>query len=134
VENSGRKFVIYRSLAIPNRFELQLAFNDYAKRWLVVNGIPFDTQARRIAVEQPDVPIVRGAAILPRRGEPEYPWDAGEWYSVGDPDGYRKGHLRFVLRGLLTQGRWALVRMSDRGGVAQPPWLLVLLSRLTAQV
>lgn len=134
MENSGRKFVIYRSLVIPNRFELQLAFDDYMKRWLVVNGIPFDTEARRIAVEQPDAPIVRGGAIRSRRAEPKYPWDAGEWYSLGDRDGYRKGHLRFALRGALTHGRWALVRMSDRGGVAQPPWLLVLLSRPPAQV
>jgi len=134
VENSGRKFVIYRSLAVPNRFELQLAFDGYVKRWLVVNGIPFDARDRRIAVEQPEAPTFRGAAILSRRAEPEYPWDAGVWYSVGDPDGYRKGHLRFVLRGVLTHGRWALVRMSDRGGLAQPPWLLLLLSRPTARV
>lgn len=134
VENSGRKFVIYRSLTVLTRFELELAFNGFMKRWLVINGIPFDTQARRIAVEQPDEPIVRGVPILSHRAEPEYPWDAGVWYSVGDPDGYRKGHLRFELRGVLTHGQWALVRMSDRGGQAQPPWLLVLLSRPTARV
>lgn len=134
VENSGRKFVIYRSLAVLNRFELELAFNGFVKRWLVVSGILFATPARRIAVEQPDEPIVRGAAIVLHRAEPEYPWDAGVSYSVGDQDGYCNGHLRFELRGVLTHGRWSLVRMSDRGGQTQPPWLLVLLSRPAARV
>ncbi|WP_258956305.1 DNA polymerase ligase N-terminal domain-containing protein [Achromobacter aegrifaciens] len=100
------------------------------KRWTVINGVPLDSQARRIAVEQTPSPAVgrsrKGRGVLLRRsGEPVHEWDTGCWYPVGDASGYEMGHLRFTLRGAILRGRWALVRMSGRGPVLRPPWLLI---------
>ena len=108
------------------------------KRWRVIHGVPVDLQVRRIAVEQPHGSlsgkrITGRAAVFARNAEPVYTWDAGDWRQFGQSDGYRNGHLQFSLHGQLLRGRWALVRMSDRGGVVQPPWLLVLISTPNAQ-
>lgn len=131
--DNGRKFIVYRSLNQQERFDLLLEFDDAIRRWTVINGIPVDPQARRIAVEQPAVPAFgrkrRGHfAGFPRTGEPVSVWDAGEWFPVGDAGGDGVGHLRFRLQGALLQGRWALVRMSGSGAVERPPWLLILTS------
>lgn len=133
VSNGGR-FVIYRSLTRPERFELRLARGGLVNRWTVLYGVPVDLQTRRIAVEQPAVSAPtsgfnRRAAVFSRSSAPVYTWDAGIWYSVGDSDGYRMGHLRFCLHGLLLHGRWAL-RMSGEGAGKHPPWLLVLTAPL----
>ncbi|WP_366630344.1 DNA polymerase ligase N-terminal domain-containing protein [Achromobacter ruhlandii] len=125
-----RKFIVYRSLTHHERFELQLEMGEDMRRWTVINGIPLDPKARRIAVEQPAVPSVgrkrRGrTALSPLTGEPVSVWDAGEWFLAGDAGGYEAGHLRFRLQGALLQGRWALVRMSGSGAVERPPWLLI---------
>ncbi|WP_312992681.1 DNA polymerase ligase N-terminal domain-containing protein [Achromobacter animicus] len=130
VSNGGR-FVIYRSLIRPEQFELVLARGGLARRWKVLNGVPTDTKTRHIAVEQPTVcapyrRFSKRAAVFSRSPAPAYTWDAGIWYSVGDSEGYRSGHLRFCLRGLLLRGRWALVRMSGEGAGRHPPWLFVL--------
>ncbi|MCP2518648.1 hypothetical protein M5J07_27240 [Achromobacter mucicolens] len=103
------------------------------RRWTVINGIPVDPKARRIAVEQRALPAVgrtrRGrVAAMPRSRNPACVWDAGEWYPLGDAGGIDFGHLRFRLHGTRLQGRWALVRMSGGGVVDRPPWLLILTS------
>jgi bifunctional non-homologous end joining protein LigD len=47
-------------------------------------------------------------------------WDRGWWEPVGDPrPAYRKGSLKFILRGRKLKGGWALVRMRDKN------WLLI---------
>lgn len=131
--DNGRKFILYQSLVQGERFELLLEINDSMRRWSVLNGIPLDLQARRIAVEQPVTPEFRpqrtahiGAFL--HSGEPVSVWDAGEWYPVSDAGGYDVGHLRFGLQGALLRGHWALVRMSGSGAVERPPWLLMLTS------
>ena len=139
MENNGQRFVVYRSLAHPEWFELRLTMDGMMKCWRVRNGIPVDIQTRRIAVEEPPGPPSGKeppgrATASPRSQGPAYPWDAGVWYSIGHADGYRLGHLKFCLRGLLLHGEWALVRMSDQGGVIRPPWLLLLISPSHAQV
>jgi bifunctional non-homologous end joining protein LigD len=131
--DNGRKFIVYRSLSQQERFDLLLEFDDAMRRWTVINGMPDDPKARRIAVEQPAVPSVgrkrRGrTAVSPLSGEPVSVWDAGEWNLAGDAGGYEAGHLRFRLHGALLQGRWALVRMSGSGAVERPPWLLIFTS------
>ena len=128
-----RKFIVYRSLNQQERFELQLQMGEDMRRWTVINGIPDDPKARRIAVEQPAVPSVgrkrKGrTAVSPLSGEPVSVWDAGESYLAGDARGYEAGHLRFRLHGALLRGRWALVRMSGSGAVERPPWLLIFTS------
>lgn len=128
--DNGRRFVVYRCFIRRERFELQLEIGDVMKRWTVINGVPLDSQARRIAVEQTPSPAIgrrrKGRGVLLRRsGEPVHQWDAGYWYPVGDASGYEMGHLRFRLRGAILRGRWPLVRMSGRGAVLRPPWLLI---------
>jgi len=130
---SVQKFIVYRSLTHHERFELQLEMGEDKRRWTVINGIPFDPKARRLAVEHPAVPSAgrerrRRSALSPLTGEPVSVWDAGEWYLAGDEGGYEAGHLRFRLQGALLQGRWALVRMSGSGAVERRPWLLIFTS------
>ena len=53
-------------------------------------------------------------------------WDRGYWESDDPERGFKKGDLKFALRGEKLHGSWVLVRMKhDRDGGKRTNWLLI---------
>ena len=101
------------------------------KSWAVPKGPSYDPADKRMAVQVEDHPMAYN------RFEGQIPpgqygagkviiWDRGTWLPEGDAaEGYRKGKLKFELRGHKLQGRWTLVRMRGKDDAKKPAWLLI---------
>jgi len=123
-------FVIQKHWASRLHYDFRLELDGTMKSWAVPKGPSYDTRDRRMAVHVEDHPISYSdfEGTIP---EKQYGagkviiWDKGTWEPVGDPhEGYRKGNLKFQLRGHKMHGNWVLVRMKGRGE-KQEPWLLI---------
>ncbi len=126
----GSVFVIQKHWASRLHYDFRLELEGAMKSWAVPKGPSYDPRDKRMAVQVEDHPIAynefegtipdhqygAGKVII---------WDRGTWQPEGNPhQGYRDGNLKFTLHGHKMHGRWALVRMKDRGE-KQPAWLLI---------
>jgi bifunctional non-homologous end joining protein LigD len=125
------QYVIQKHWASRLHYDLRLEIAGTMKSWAIPKGPSFDPDEKRMAVQVEDHPLAyntfegqipanqygAGRVIL---------WDRGYWVADGDPsEGYRAGKLTFAIYGLKLHGRWALVRMRNRGTDKQPAWLLI---------
>ncbi|MDB5748519.1 MAG: ligD [Massilia sp.] len=124
-------FVIQKHWASRLHYDFRLELDGTMKSWAVPKGPSYDTHDKRMAVHVEDHPISYSdfEGTIP---EKQYGagkviiWDKGTWEPVGDPEeGYRKGNLKFRLRGHKMHGNWVLVRMKGRGDEKQEAWLLI---------
>jgi bifunctional non-homologous end joining protein LigD len=125
-------FVVQKHAATRLHYDFRLGWRGVLKSWAVAKGLSFYPGDKRLAVQVEDHPIEYGGfeGTIPKGqygGGSVMVWDFGDWEPDGDADeGFRKGHLKFELRGARLKGRWALVRMhgaADRNGKAN--WLLI---------
>lgn len=123
-------FVIQKHWASRLHYDFRLELDGTMKSWAVPKGPSYDSHDKRMAVHVEDHPISYSSfeGTIP---EKQYGagkviiWDKGTWHPIGDPhEGYRKGNLKFEMRGHKMHGRWVLVRMKGRGE-KQEPWLLI---------
>lgn len=128
---AARAFVIQKHWASRLHYDFRLELDGAMKSWAVPKGPSYDPAVKRMAVQVEDHPIAYNQfeGQIP---EGQYGagkviiWDEGTWAPVGDPrKGYREGHIKFDLRGVKMQGRWALVRLKGKDSEKQPPWLLI---------
>jgi bifunctional non-homologous end joining protein LigD len=125
-----RAFVIQKHWASRLHYDFRLELDGAMKSWAVPKGPSYDPHDKRMAVQVEDHPLAYNdfeGTIPPHQygAGKVIIWDKGTWQPDGDArKGYRDGHLKFTLHGHKMHGRWALVRMKDRGE-KQPPWLLV---------
>jgi bifunctional non-homologous end joining protein LigD len=133
---TGQSFVVQKHAASRLHYDFRLELDGVLKSWSVPKGPCFDPAAKRLAVQVEDHPIDYGGfeGIIPAGqygGGTVLLWDRGTWVPVGDPaKGLAAGHLKFDLSGQKLHGRWALVRMKPRPGVAgkrddDRSWLLI---------
>jgi bifunctional non-homologous end joining protein LigD len=129
-------YIIQKHAASQLHFDLRLELDGVMKSWAVPKGPSLDPSVRRLAMEVEDHPIEYNTfeGTIPQGeygGGTVMLWDRGSHeYAGEDPDpidglrrGYRKGDLKFLLRGERLQGSWALVRMRRERARAQ--WLLI---------
>jgi bifunctional non-homologous end joining protein LigD len=109
------------------------------KSWAVPKGPSLDPAVKRLAIQVEDHPIEYNAfeGTIPKGeygGGTVMIWDRGTYTAAAETDdpeaalheGYRKGDLKFVLRGKRLKGSWVLVRTrSRRGGSGRGQWLLI---------
>lgn len=128
----GWSFVIQKHHASHLHFDFRLELDGVLKSWAVPKGPCLDPSVKRLAVHVEDHPVEYGSfeGTIP---EGEYGggtvmlWDRGTWEPIGDPDeGYRKGRLKFMLRGEKLHGAWMLVRTgyAPRNDSNKTNWLL----------
>ncbi|GAB1718696.1 MAG: ATP-dependent DNA ligase LigD phosphoesterase module / ATP-dependent DNA ligase LigD polymerase module [Nitrosospira sp.] len=126
-----RVFVIQKHWATRLHYDFRLELEGAMKSWAVPKGPSFDPNDKRMAVHVEDHPIsynrFEGQIPAGQYGAGKVIiWDKGYWIPLEDPHkGYRDGKLKFELRGLKLKGKWTLVRMKNREGEKQEPWLLI---------
>ena len=126
-----RRFVIQKHDATRLHYDLRLEFGGVFKSWAVTRGPSLDPRDKRLAVEVEDHPLDYGdfEGTIPKGqygGGTVQLWDRGYWESDDPEKGFKKGDLKFTLRGDKLHGSWVLVRMrSDRDGGKRTNWLLI---------
>jgi bifunctional non-homologous end joining protein LigD len=126
-----RRFVIQKHDATRLHYDLRLEFDGVFKSWAVTKGPSLDPHDKRLAVEVEDHPLDYGdfEGTIPEGqygGGTVQLWDRGYWESDDPEKGFKKGDLKFTLRGDKLQGSWVLVRMRhDRNGGKRTNWLLI---------
>jgi len=122
-------FVIQKHAASRLHYDFRLELNGVLLSWAVPKGPSLDPNDKRLAMHVEDHPIEYGAfeGIIPPK---QYGagtvmlWDRGSWLPKDDPvAGYKKGKLKFELRGEKLQGGWTLVK-SHGGKFGDNAWLL----------
>lgn len=105
------QFVIQKHWASHLHYDFRLELDGSMKSWAVPKGPSYDPAEKRMAVQVEDHPMAYN------RFEGQIPpgqygagkviiWDRGTWLPEGDAaEGYRKGKLKFTLRGHKLQGR-----------------------------
>ncbi len=130
---AGLSFVIQKHAARRLHYDFRLELDGVLKSWAVPKGPSLDPGEKRLAVHVEDHPLDYGEfeGVIP---EGEYGggtvllWDRGTWIPADpDPDAaYRKGSLKFTLKGEKLHGKWALVRMGGKAAnERRENWLLI---------
>ena len=129
-DNGARTYVIQKHWARNLHYDFRLELDGTMKSWAVPKGPSLDSSDKRMAVHVEDHPIAyrNFEGVIPPK---QYGagkviiWDKGTWCPRGDArEGYRKGNLKFELRGFKLRGSWALIRMKGKEGKGDP-WLLI---------
>lgn len=132
-KKEGKKvFVIQKHNASHLHYDFRLELNGVLKSWAVPKGPTLDPKIKRLAIEVEDHPIDYASfeGIIP---EKQYGagivmiWDKGEWICEGNPiEAFKKGHLKFTLKGDKLKGQWHLIKVKSQPYSAkQNAWLLI---------
>jgi bifunctional non-homologous end joining protein LigD len=138
-QSSRLAYVIQKHAASRLHYDLRLELDGVMKSWAVPKGPSLDPSVKRLAIHVEDHPIEynRFEGTIPAGeygGGTVMIWDYGTYTAAGnegEPEaavraGYRKGELKFELRGKRLRGSWVLVRTKGRGARArQDQWLLI---------
>ncbi|QIB64188.1 DNA ligase D [Kineobactrum salinum] len=125
-------FVVQKHAASQLHYDFRLELEGTLKSWAVPKGPSLDPAVKRLAVQVEDHPLSY-ASFEGHIPEGQYGagdvivWDQGEWEPEGDAlEGYRKGRLRFSLRGRKLSGSWSLVRTGGgKKAAKKEQWLLL---------
>ena len=128
---AGGIFVIHKHAATRLHYDLRLEHDGVLWSWAVTRGPSLLPGEKRLAIHVEDHPIEYNSfeGTIPKGqygGGTVMVWDRGKWEPVFDPEfGMKKGHLEFIIHGKKLHGRWHLIRMKQRTGERQEPWLLI---------
>ena len=124
-------FVIQKHAASRLHYDFRLELDGVLLSWAVPKGPSLDPRDKRLAVHVEDHPLDYGdfEGIIPPKqygAGTVIVWDRGEWIPKDDPrEGYRKGRLKFELKGEKLRGGWILVRSGGGRYGDGKSWLLI---------
>ena len=122
----GWSFVVQEHHARSHHFDFRLEMDGVLVSWAVPKGIPEEPAAKRLAVHVEDHPLEYGkfAGIIPAGNYGAGTvaiFDHGQWEPLepGWQKAFKKGKMKFILKGQRLQGVYLLARMGE-----EPNWLL----------
>jgi bifunctional non-homologous end joining protein LigD len=128
----GLLYVFHKHRASQLHYDLRLEWRGVLRSWAVPKGPSLDPSVKRLATQTEDHPLDYGKfeGIIP---EMEYGggtvliWDQGIWMPESeDVDAaFRKGNIKFTLKGKKLKGSWVLVRTRRRDTAHRSNWLLI---------
>lgn len=125
------RFVVRKHAASSLHFDFRLELDGVLKSWAIPRVPSDDATGKRLAVQTEDHPLeyadFEGDIPAGEYGAVHMDiWDRGTWIPEGSPlASFRRGNLRFELKGKRMKGRWALVRMGNASTRKKDLWLLV---------
>ncbi|CAG8868738.1 Multifunctional non-homologous end joining protein LigD [Pseudomonas fluorescens] len=123
------QFCVQKHDATRLHYDFRLELDGTLKSWAIPKGPCFDPKVKRLSVHVEDHPLeyatFEGSIPQGHYGAGDViVWDRGMWIPQGDPaEAYRKGRLKFELRGEKLSGLWNLVRTHIEG--KQEQWFLI---------
>ncbi|SRR5258706_10894855 len=128
------RFVVQKHAAGTLHYDFRLELDGVLKSWAVTKEPATDPAVKRLAVRTEDHPV-EYAEFEGDIPENEYGaghmdiWDQGTWIPTEAPlAAYRRGRLKFELKGKRLKGGWALVRMGNASTRKKDLWLLMKLA------
>lgn len=116
---SSLRFVVRKHRATTVHYDFRLEIDGVLKSWAVPKAPSPEPGEKRLAVRTEHHRDDAGQVDL---------WDEGTWIPEESPlTAYRRGRLKFELKGRRLQGRWALVRMGNAQTRKKDLWLLTKL-------
>jgi bifunctional non-homologous end joining protein LigD len=126
-KSKDKIFVIHKHAASHLHYDLRLEMDGVLKSWAVPKGPSLDPTVKRLAVHVEDHPYDYRTfeGIIPKGqygGGTVMLWDEGTWAESEDPKGsYKKGNLKFSLKGKKLKGEWKLIQIKSD----PKNWLLI---------
>ena len=128
------RFVVQKHAATSLHYDFRLEMEGVLRSWAVTKEPSREPGEKRLAVRTEDHPL-EYASFEGDIPEPEYGaghvdiWDRGTWIPADAPlTAYRRGRLKFELKGRKLKGSWALVRMGNAQTRKRDLWLLMKLN------
>ena len=124
-------FVIQKHAASRLHYDFRLELDGVLLSWAVPKGPSLDPRDKRLAVHVEDHPLDYAdfeGTIPPKQygAGTVIVWDRGEWLPKEEPrEGYRRGKLKFELRGEKLRGGWMLIRSGGGRYGNGKAWLLI---------
>ena len=125
------RYVVQKHAASTLHYDFRLELDGVLKSWAVPKDPSLDPNEKRLAVRTEDHPIEYAdfEGDIPERkygaGHVDL-WDQGTWVPEEPPlAAFRRGKLKFELRGRRLKGHWALVRMGNAQTRKKDLWLLI---------
>jgi bifunctional non-homologous end joining protein LigD len=112
-------YVIQKHAASHLHYDFRLELNGVLLSWAVPKGPSLDTSVKRLAMHVENHPVEYGhfVGIIPKGqygGGTVMVWDIGTWISKDENPytAYKKGHMRFELKGKKLKGQWSLIQFN----------------------
>jgi len=125
------RFVVQKHAASTLHYDFRLEIDGVLKSWAIPKEPSLDPTQKRLAVHTEDHPLdyAQFEGEIPQR---QYGaglmqiWDEGTWVPEGAAlANYRRGQMKFELKGRRLKGHWALVRMGNAQTRKKDLWLLI---------
>jgi|SRR5579872_446590 len=131
-KRAGARFVVQLHRSSHLHFDFRLEIDGVFKSWAVPKGPSLNPSDKRLAMHVEDHPLeygdFEGQIPAGNYGAGEViVWDRGTYEMLDDEspsEAYRRGALKFRLRGEKLRGGFALVKMKRRDS-DQDAWLLI---------
>jgi bifunctional non-homologous end joining protein LigD len=128
---NGLLFVVHKHAASRLHYDIRLELGGVLKSWAVPKGPSLNPSHKRLAIHVEDHPVEYGSfeGMIPKGeygGGTVMLWDRGKWLPEGDPGrAYRRGRMKFQLKGNKLKGGWSLIRMGKAADDKGNHWLLI---------
>jgi bifunctional non-homologous end joining protein LigD len=134
----GLRFLVQKHAESSLHFDFRLELDGVLKSWAIPRDPGEEATAKRLAVQTEDLPLeyanLEGVAGGGHGSGPMDIWDQGTWIPEGSAlASYRRGTLKFELRGKRMKGRWTLLRMGNAATRKKDLWMLVKRSDVDAK-